>query len=538
MAACVIGLVLGLLAVLLLIRSRQSPVYVAAVITPSFVSLAAGLIAWRRRPGNSTGRLLMAVGFVMNIAITSLYSKIGPLVAFGHVIAGSGEIVIAYLLLVYPWGRLTARFDRWAIGVAVIIFFGFGTASVLATGTCPYCSDVNSGSAATSFLQRVEAAGYAIAIAIVLIRIFRRYFVASPPARRVLTPVLFGGAVFALVLAWREIGPQLLGLHSYASVALSASDAAEALIPLGLLLGFLRLRLERASVGALAADLTLGRAVREQLQDALAKRLGDPGLRVGFWSPAAMAYLDRDGLILDLDRLDVARTVKLLDRNGKPDVAIVCDAALAEDPGLLDQVAAVVRLAVANISAELPVGTVTFLSTDIEKSTELLGRLRERYAAVLSEHRQLLRHIVSRQDGYVVDSRADEFFAVFTQPIKAVGAAVEAQRELARDPWAHSLAVKVRMGIHSGRPELLDGGYVGLDVHHAVRVSAEAHGGQILLSEAARSSLGDADLGDLGIRVLGEHHLKGFPAPEILYELLWDTGRHSVTQGIASVAGG
>ncbi len=149
-----------------------------------------------------------------------------------------------------------------------------------------------------------------------------------------------------MIAVWREVSPPLLGERVLSPLAQSASVAGEALIPIGLLLGFLRLRLERASIGALAADLTLGAAVREQLQGVLARRLGDPKLQVGFWSQDGATYVDRDGQALEIDRLSADRTVSMLDRDGRPSVAIVFDAALAEDPGLLEHVGAVVRLAV------------------------------------------------------------------------------------------------------------------------------------------------------------------------------------------------
>ncbi|HEV2477103.1 MAG TPA: adenylate/guanylate cyclase domain-containing protein [Candidatus Dormibacteraeota bacterium] len=521
------------LAAVLMTRAGQPALYMASVSSYAFVTWTAGLVAWRRRPENPTGRQLMAAAFLANVSIIALNSAMGPLVTVGHVIAGSSGIVLVYILLAYPWGRLANRFDRWALAVLAVLFFAVGTASVAATGTCPYCAGLDRSSLLKSAFQTADSVGYAIAIAVVLLRVFRRYVVASPPARRLLTPVLFGGVIATLLIGWREIGPEVFGSRAYTPLALSASDAAQALIPIGLLIGFLRLRLERASVGALAADLTLGGAVRDQLQDVLARRLGDPTLQVAFWSPEAEAYTDRDGVVVDLASMHLTRAFHFLDRDGSPDIAIVCDAALAEDPGLLGQVGAVVHLAVANISARLPAGEVTFLSTDIVKSTELLGRLRERYGPVLSEHRQLLRQEVARHSGYVVDSRADEFFAVFTQPLAAVGAAVNAQRELGDERWVRSLGLKVRMGIHSGRPELHDGAYVGIDVHHAIRVSASAQGGQILLSESTRLALGETGF---AITPHGEQQLKGFPAPEMLYELQWQAAENETNAGLVGVS--
>jgi class 3 adenylate cyclase len=507
----------------LMLRAGESLPRVLVYNMSALVFLTTGLIAWRRRPGNPTGRQIMVIGFLATLPIIAIRSTVPWLVSIGHVAAGSGEIVLVYILLAYPWGRLSNPFDRWAVSVLAILFVLIGTASVLSIGTCPYCPaglGETPRSETASLFQTVETVLGAIAGATVLMRIFRRYFVASAPARRVLAPVLFGGVVAILVVVWREVSPPLLGAHVPSPLAFSAAIAAEALIPIGLLLGFLRLRLERASIGALAADLTLGAAVREQLQGVLAKRLGDPKLQVGFWSQEGAAYVDRDGQALDIERVSADRTVSMLDRDGRPSVAIVFDAALAEDPGLFEHVGAVVRLAVGNITESLPEGRVTFLSTDIEKSTELLGRLGTRYGSVLSEHRKLLRRAVGRQNGYVVDSRADEFFAVFTEPTAAVFAAIDAQDHFAEEPWSHALGLKVRMGIHTGSPALLDGGYVGLDVHHAIRVSAVARGGQVLLSQEAKEALGNGNVDDFVIQPIGIQHLKGFPDPEPLYELV------------------
>ncbi len=518
-----LGALTTVLAGTLMLRDGGSLPSVVVFNISALVFLTTGLIAWRRRPGNGTGRQIMIIGFLATLPAIAVHSTVPWLVAIGHVIAGSGEIVLVYILLAYPWGRLSTRLDLWAVSALAILFVTVGSAAELSIGNCPYCPPGPGGvpgSQTVSVFQTVDTLIYAVVGAAVLIRILQRYFVASPPARRVLAPVMFGGVVAVLVVAWREISPVMFGAHAFAPLAFTAAAAAEALIPIGLLLGFLRLRLERASIGALAADLTLGAAVREQLQATLAKRLGDPKLRVGFWSPDASAYVDRDGQAIDIERFSADRSVRVLDRAGRPNLAIVFDAALAEDPGLVDHVGAVVQLAIGNITESLPEGRVTFLSTDIEESTELLGRLGKRYGSVLSEHRQLLRGVVGRQNGYVVDSRADEFFAVFTEPMAAVTAAIDAQHRFAQEPWSTPLRLKVRMGIHTGSPALLDGGYVGLDVHHAIRVSAAARGGQVLMSEEAKEALRKATMDHFVIQSIGIQNLKGFPVPEPLYELV------------------
>jgi predicted ATPase len=155
---------------------------------------------------------------------------------------------------------------------------------------------------------------------------------------------------------------------------------------------------------------------------------------------------------------------------------------------------------------DLPIGTVTFLFTDIEGSTRLLQELgAERYASELAGHRRVLREAFERHGGVEVDTQGDAFFVAFPTAPAALEAAREAQEEL---------ALPVRMGLHTGTPLLTDEGYVGADVHRAARIAAAGHGRQVLVS-VATASLVDADL----LRDLGEHRLKDLTRPERLFQL-------------------
>ena len=169
----------------------------------------------------------------------------------------------------------------------------------------------------------------------------------------------------------------------------------------------------------------------------------------------------------------------------------------------------------------LPSGTVTFLFTDIEGSTELLKQLgRDRYETVLTEHDDLLRAAVAAHDGRVVDTQGDSLFCAFRSAREAVSAATEAQRALAAHEWPDQLRVRVRMGLHSGEPKAGDQGYVGIGVHRAARVGAAAHGGQILLSETARALVADDLPAGVSLRDLGVHRLKDIDEPARLYQVV------------------
>jgi predicted ATPase/class 3 adenylate cyclase len=162
---------------------------------------------------------------------------------------------------------------------------------------------------------------------------------------------------------------------------------------------------------------------------------------------------------------------------------------------------------------ELPSGTVTFLFTDVERSTTLLDELGpERFGAVLEEHRVRLRKAFAA--GHEVDTQGDALFYAFARAGDAVEAAAAGQRSL------DGLPLRVRMGLHTGEPTIVGDGYVGIDVHRAARICSAAHGGQVVLSQTTR------DLADAPTRDLGEHRLKDLSQPQRLHQL--------VAEGLAS----
>jgi predicted ATPase/DNA-binding SARP family transcriptional activator len=153
-------------------------------------------------------------------------------------------------------------------------------------------------------------------------------------------------------------------------------------------------------------------------------------------------------------------------------------------------------------------GTVTFLFADVEGSTRLLGELGgERFGEELVAYRERVREAVAAHGGHVLGSEADRFFVVFAGASDALDAASAVQAGLADGE------MRARIGVHTGEPLLIDGDYVGLDVHKAARICAAAQAGQVLVSQATR------DLAGAGLRDLGEHRLKDLTAPERLFQL-------------------
>jgi predicted ATPase/class 3 adenylate cyclase len=166
------------------------------------------------------------------------------------------------------------------------------------------------------------------------------------------------------------------------------------------------------------------------------------------------------------------------------------------------------------------VGTLTFLFTDIEGSTELLGRVGEDvYAQVLAGHHALIRSGLGAHGGEEVDTQGDAFFAVFSSPRGCVAAVAEMQQAIASRTWPAGEQVRVRMGVHTGEASKAGTGLVGLDVHRAARVAAVGHGGQVLLSESAAVLVRDWLPPGTALWDLGVHRLKDLGRPERIFQL-------------------
>jgi class 3 adenylate cyclase len=169
----------------------------------------------------------------------------------------------------------------------------------------------------------------------------------------------------------------------------------------------------------------------------------------------------------------------------------------------------------------LPGGTVTFVFTDIEGSTRLLQELGDDFADASREHRRIVRKAFGERGGTEIDTQGDSFFFSFPRARDAVAAAVDAQRGLRDHSWPGGAELRVRMGLHTGEPNVGDEGYLGIDVVRAARISAAGHGGQILVSETTRALLGNQLPDGVQVHDLGEQNLKDIQH-EHIYELSVD----------------
>jgi DNA-binding NarL/FixJ family response regulator/class 3 adenylate cyclase len=165
----------------------------------------------------------------------------------------------------------------------------------------------------------------------------------------------------------------------------------------------------------------------------------------------------------------------------------------------------------------LPTGTVTLLFADVEGSTKLVQTAGADYGRIIADVRRLLREAITAYSGLEVDATGDELFAVFREATPAALAALDAQRLLRDHTWPPGARVRVRIGLHTGTPEVGEEGYTGIDVVRASRIAAAGHGGQMLVSSTTKETLDRVEDLDLGV-----HRLAGLPEPERIHQLLAD----------------
>jgi predicted ATPase/class 3 adenylate cyclase/DNA-binding CsgD family transcriptional regulator len=168
----------------------------------------------------------------------------------------------------------------------------------------------------------------------------------------------------------------------------------------------------------------------------------------------------------------------------------------------------------------LPTGVVTLLFTDIEGSTRLLEAGRAAYRAALSRHDAIIRQAVAGHGGVIFETGGDGFYAAFASPVEAARAALDVQLALRREPWGESAPIKVRMAVHTGELELRGEAYFGAPLHRCARLMDCAHGGQLLLSAATATLVGEGLPEGASLRDLGEYRLRDLVTPERIYQLV------------------
>jgi PAS domain S-box-containing protein len=349
-----LALVIGAGATVLTFRSNHedSPWATAALsVSVGLAFVAAGLIAWTRRPENRTGVLMTLVGFTwfagsLAESNASLPFTIGA--AFGSV----AYLFIVWLVLAYPSGELRTGLDRLLVGATAVLVFAVQPAIYLVgknedrCGGCPENAFLiwRQEGLADAVEYFIRGGGIAVTVAVVAV-LARRWLVATPTLRRALAPVFLAATVAAALLA------------TMLAFELVVDDVSEVLywvvlagllaVPLAFLYGLLRTHLARSLVGRLVVELGDHPAPGE-LRDALARALRDPELEVAYWLPESMAWVDVEGQRIPPPDPNEPRHATFVERDGERVAALVHDASLLAEPELIESVSAAAGLALEN----------------------------------------------------------------------------------------------------------------------------------------------------------------------------------------------
>jgi signal transduction histidine kinase len=357
MAAVMVALVVS--------SDHESAKPLTAVLGP-FIGLSfcgIGVFAWSRRPHNRFGALMTGVGFAW--FLSGLTESNDPWVYTLGVYLGSLYLVlVGHMLLAFPTGRLETTQARTLLAIAYLDALLVQIPFFLLGGDLS--SEAHAPENAWALVDNPESAqvfsSVAQLVAAVLIvwlgvQLVHKRRIASAPQRRAMAPVLWTGVVLMGTLAVAVVQQLFGGDSPVVGGPGLASLIAFAALPWSFVVGLLRTRYSRAgAVGDLVERLNAQGAEGESLRDALAEALGDRSLALAFWSRGSERYVDSHGQPVDLPpATSRSRAVTEIERESVPVAAIVHDAALLDEPGLVRAAGAAAALALENerLEAEL-----------------------------------------------------------------------------------------------------------------------------------------------------------------------------------------
>jgi len=338
----------GVIGVAMLVGTAQeAPLTLSTVLQVlvgwSFV--ACGTFIWARRPANRLGRLMIIVGMLWLLGRT-LTLVPSPLVyTAGLWLTDLWAPAFALFLLSFPTGRLTSRADLAIVGiflfVTVPLEFLWFLFLVLDNGL--NALGIAPNESAAHVIDTIQRYLISLGSVLLVIALGRRWLRSSGPVRRQMTPVLVGAVAILLQSASWIFLSSGTRLEPLAALIYLAQIA----VPIAVLFVMLQSRLARAGVADLVVEL--GQTpTPARLRDALANALGDPSLQVAYWAPAQERFVDAAGEPMVLTEDGTGQAVTMLERNGVREAAIIHDAILLEDPGLMASVSSAMRLAVEN----------------------------------------------------------------------------------------------------------------------------------------------------------------------------------------------
>ncbi|HYO31913.1 MAG TPA: histidine kinase, partial [Nocardioidaceae bacterium] len=329
--------------------------YYASMVVGAWVYVAAGALAWSRRPSNGLGCLIMVGGLVLlisNLDVTGL----SALAAVSQIFATTSLTIVVHILLAFPAGRLSSTASRVTVFAGYVVCFVLQAPLYLfASAPAPYglltIDDRPDLVAAGRWVQTVSGALVMTATIVVLADRLRR---ADPRRRRSLAP-LYGYGILAVLfipLAPNVIGPAL-GLSVTTVFTMQLVDLVG--VPVAFVLSLLRGGFARTGeIQELAAWLSSADVGRIPLTAAMKQALGDDSLRLLFWSSELGSYVDEDGKRID-DAGSAGREVVDITASGQRIGAIDYDPTLNADPDVVRSAGRVVAVALdrERVSAEL-----------------------------------------------------------------------------------------------------------------------------------------------------------------------------------------
>jgi predicted ATPase/class 3 adenylate cyclase len=173
-----------------------------------------------------------------------------------------------------------------------------------------------------------------------------------------------------------------------------------------------------------------------------------------------------------------------------------------------------------DLPTAIPSGTITFVFTDIERSTQRWDRDRSAMELAVRRHDAIMRDAIAAHNGHVFKTIGDAFCAAFARPEDAVAAMFDAQRALGAEDFSAVDGIRVRAAIHTGTADERDRDYFGPAVNRVARLLGIGHGGQVLVSGVTSDLVQGSLPPQASLRDLGEHRLKDLSRPEYVYQLL------------------
>jgi len=309
----------------------------------SFV--ACGTFIWARRPANRLGRLMTTVGMLWLLGRTLTLVPNPVVYTAGLWLTDLWAPAFALFLLSFPTGRIGSRADLAIVGiflfVTVPLEFLWFLFLVLDNGL--NALGIAPNESAAHVIDTIQRDLISLGSVLLVMALGRRWLRSSGPVRRQMTPVLVGAVAILLQSAswiFLSSGTRLEPLDDLIFLAQIA-------IPIAVLFVMLQSRMARAGVADLVVEL--GQTpTPARLRDALANALGDPSLQVAYWAPSQDRFVDAAGQVMELPEDGTGQAVTMLERNGIREAAIVHDAILLDEPGLIAAVATAMRLAVEN----------------------------------------------------------------------------------------------------------------------------------------------------------------------------------------------